>query len=105
MRVPPQCALLEPLTAHDVGQAAGEKDHRHDKKKGIEHVASLLQTWSSTHRYGRRSTVARSRSSGRQKVARLHQNCVKIALPTVYAIGAKLGHPRSGRPASTVDRA
>jgi hypothetical protein len=32
---------LEPLTAHDIGQAADEKDHRHDQKKDIEHVKSL----------------------------------------------------------------
>jgi hypothetical protein len=32
---------LEPLTAHDIGQAAGEKDHRHDQKKDIEHVKFL----------------------------------------------------------------
>jgi hypothetical protein len=29
---------LEPLTAHDIGQAAGEKDHRQDQKKDVEHV-------------------------------------------------------------------
>lgn len=32
---------LEPLTAHDIGQAAGEKDHRQDQKKKIEHVKFL----------------------------------------------------------------
>ena len=32
---------LEPLTAHDIGQAAGKKDHRHDQKKDIEHVKFL----------------------------------------------------------------
>jgi hypothetical protein len=32
---------LEPLTAHDIGQAADEKDHRHDQKKDIEHVKFL----------------------------------------------------------------
>jgi hypothetical protein len=32
---------LEPLTAHDIGQAAGEKNHRHDQKKDIQHVKFL----------------------------------------------------------------
>jgi hypothetical protein len=32
---------LEPLTAHDIGQAAGEKEHRQDQKKKIEHVKFL----------------------------------------------------------------
>jgi hypothetical protein len=32
---------LEPLTAHDIGQAADKKDHRHGQKKDIEHVPSL----------------------------------------------------------------
>jgi hypothetical protein len=32
---------LEPLTAHDIGQAAGEKDYRYDQKKDINHVRSL----------------------------------------------------------------
>jgi hypothetical protein len=35
---------LEPLTAHDIGQAADKKDQPHDQKKDIEHVAFLLQT-------------------------------------------------------------
>jgi hypothetical protein len=35
---------LEPLTAHDIGQAAGEKDHRYDQKKDIEHVKPLPLT-------------------------------------------------------------
>jgi hypothetical protein len=29
---------LEPLTAHDIGQAADKKDHRQDQKKDIKHV-------------------------------------------------------------------
>jgi hypothetical protein len=34
---------LEPLTAHDIGQAADEKDCRHSQKKEIEHVKFLLK--------------------------------------------------------------
>jgi hypothetical protein len=32
---------LKPLTAHDIGQAADEKDCRHSQKKEIEHVKFL----------------------------------------------------------------
>jgi hypothetical protein len=32
---------LKPLTAHDVGQASGKKDHCQDQKEDIEHVRSL----------------------------------------------------------------
>jgi hypothetical protein len=37
-------APLEPLTAQNVGQAAGEEGHRQDQKEEIEHVNSLPQS-------------------------------------------------------------
>ena len=40
---------LEPLTAHDIGQAAGKKDHRQDQKKEIEHVKFLPITHGFRH--------------------------------------------------------
>jgi hypothetical protein len=32
---------LEPLTAHDIGQAAHKEDYRQDQKEWIEHRKSL----------------------------------------------------------------
>jgi hypothetical protein len=83
---------LEPLTAHDIGQAAGKKDHCQDQKKDIEHVKSPLQTWSSTQPCDRRFTVARSKSEGSQKKALQHQDFIKIDLPVSIRVRAQLTH-------------
>jgi hypothetical protein len=95
---------LEPLTAHDIGQAAGKKDHCQDQKKDIEHVKSPLQTWSSTQPCDRRFTVARSKSEGSQKKALQHQDFVKIDLPAVYPRPRSAHPPRLGRSSIAMDR-
>jgi hypothetical protein len=95
---------LEPLTAHDIGQAAGEKDHRHDQKKDIEHVKflPLNMVFDAMVRSRLYCSARQVKRSSKEAVA-VSRLCKKWLFP--LSIPSGHAHPsRLGRSSSAMDR-